>query len=117
MSKWDSEITEEKLQDQIKAAKEAWKKLRFKVEKVYYSPIDKHFYFYISDSEGVGRHYSYSTSLFKCLENLSEKELAEVTLLGNRAIEWERLDIQICLDKLLDGIQMIDDWMKNLSEY
>jgi hypothetical protein len=113
MSKWDSELTEEKLKDQIKAAKEKWKEQKIKLEEVYYE--DECLYCIISGNRG-GKLLWFNKREFKCLKGVSDRDIAKVILLGDRAIQWKELDIIIGFDKLFEGIQLQEDWAKSISE-
>lgn len=113
-SKWDSELTEEKLQDQIEAAREIWRQQRIKLEEVYYE--NECLYFVISGGTYTAKLRWFNKREFKCLEFLSDEQIAKVKPLGDRAIQWEEQDIQICLDRLFDGIQLVDDWIVNLGK-
>ena len=50
----------------------------------------------------------------KFLKGKTEEEIAKVSLLGDSAIQWEELDIQIGLDDLLMSIQLRENWLNNL---
>lgn len=115
MSKWDNELTEEKLRDQIKTAKGKWKEQKIKLKEVYYE--DECLCFVVLDEmKDIERLLSFHKTRFKCLIGVSDEDIAKVSLLGDRAIQWEDLDIQICLDKLLDGIQLKEEWLVDLSK-
>ena len=113
MSMWDSELTEEKLKDQIKAAKKKWTEQRIKLEEVYYE--DECLYCIISGNRGAKLLW-FNKREFKCLEGISDKDITKVSLLGDRAIQWEELNISIGFDKLFEGIQLQEDWTKSISE-
>jgi hypothetical protein len=114
-NKWDSEFTEEKLQDQIKAAKSKWKELRFKVAKVEYQPFNGYFYLYFTDGEGQEDIYTFEKNQIKVLENVEDSELVKIAVLGDRAIQLEELNIQIGVEELLYGLQTINNWLKGIK--
>lgn len=111
---WESELTEEKLQDQIKAAKEKWKEQRIKLEEVCYE--NDCLYFVISGGVYTAKLLWFNKRKFKCLENLSDEDIAKVKPLGDRAIQWEDQNIQLSLDRLFDGIQLKDEWLVDLGK-
>lgn len=113
MSKWDSELTEEKLQDQIKAAKDRFKEQKIKLKEVYYE--DECLHFIISDEmKDIERLLSFHKTKFRCLIGISDEDISRVSFLGDRAIQWKDLNIQIGLDKLLDGIQLKEEWLESI---
>lgn len=118
MSKWSSELTEEKLKDQITSAKEKYKSFRVRVVEVSYDPENQQISLVVEDDRVANKTYLYlyDKTEFKCLERVSDEDLKEVSLLGSRAIQWEKLDIQIGLDKLLEGIQIMHNWLLDLHK-
>ena len=49
------------------------------------------------------------------LDILGDDEIEKVSLLGERAIQWEDLDIQIGLDDLLMSVQLRENWLNSLT--
>jgi len=115
-SKWDLELTEEKLQDQIRAAKEKSKQLRFKVTKIEYQPFNKYFYLYFIDDGGQEDIYAFEKSQVKVLESIDDEQLLKINVLGDAAIQLEELDIHIGVEELLYGLQTINSWLKGLKK-
>jgi|SRR4028119_2455680 hypothetical protein len=104
----------EDLQNQVKAAKEKYKELKVKVTKVDYDPFNETFYIYFVYESGQEDIYCFEKSQIKCLENLADNELLKVSALGERAIQFEELDIQIGVEELLYGLQIINSWLHSL---
>lgn len=120
MSKYT--FNEEKLYWEIKAAKEKYKEIHWKVSSVScrknvreldltfelkeeYRLEDCHYYdSYVLDI--------YNLKIFK---DKTGEEIEKVSLLGDRAIQWEELDIQIGLEDLLMSIQLKEDWLNSLK--
>lgn len=114
-SKWDSQLTKENLQNQIKPAKEKWKELYWKVVEVSYYGKGGDIVVWLSDGNGRKRVERIFKDTTKCLKCLTEEEVAKVTLLGDRAIQWEELDIQLGLEKLLMFVQLREEWEDSLA--
>lgn len=89
------------------------RKQRIKLEQVYYE--DECLYFIISGNKGPKLLW-FNKKDFKCLKGVSDENIAKVSLLGDRAIQWEELGIQIELDKLFDGIQLKEDWCESINK-
>jgi hypothetical protein len=106
------EFTEEQLREEIRVAKEKWKEQKIKLENVYYE--DECLHFVISGNKGAKLLW-FNKRDFKCLKGLSDENIKKVKPLGNRAIQWEELDIEIGLDKLFDGIQLKEEWVESLK--
>ena len=122
-NKWDSEFTVDKLRDQIVAAKNEYQKLHWKVLSVEcresvrevdltfelkkeYKLEDCHEYTY----------YTLDIYNFKIFKNKTDEEIEKVSLLGERAIQWKDLDIEIGLNDLLMSIQLRENWLNNLNQ-
>lgn len=114
MSKWDSELAKLASKDQIEAAKEKWKMQKVKLIKVYYEDDCLHFII-LNKILNIQQALCFSKRKFKCLNGFSDEDIAQVELLGDRAIRWEKLDIDLGLDKLLDGIQLKCEWLEDLK--
>jgi len=121
MSNWD--FNEEKRRWEIKAAKEKWKEIHWKVSSVScrkdvreidltfelkeeYRLEDCHYYdSYVLDI--------YNLKIFK---DKTGEEIEKVSLLGERAIQWKELDIHIGLEDLLLSIQLRENWLNSLGK-
>lgn len=104
MSNWNSELT-----------KENYKQLKLKITRVEYEPFNESFYLYFIDEKEQEDIYCLEKNSIKVLKNLTDKELLKVNILGERAIQFEEVDIQIELDGLLNGLQMINSWLDALK--
>lgn len=122
MIRWDNKLTEGRLQDQIKAAKEAYQNIHWKIFHVEYWESTKSLLLLFELKKkyrvsGQKHRTSFAVEIqeFKCLSELDEKEIEKVSLLGERAIQWEDLDIQIGLDDLLMSVQLRENWLNSLK--
>lgn len=122
MSKWKNELIEEKLQDQIQAARQVYQNVHWRVFQVEYWESTKSLLLLFELKEeyrisGQKHRTSFAVEIqeFKCLSELDEKEIEKVSLLGERAIQWEDLDIQIGLDDLLMSVQLRENWSNSLK--
>lgn len=115
MSKWDNELTEEKLKNQIKAAKDKWKELKWKIIKVEYECFNETFYLYFINDKGQEDLYCFEKNQVKVLQNFADNELLKVSVLGERAIQFKELDIQIGVEELLYGLQTVNSWLNSLK--
>lgn len=107
-------FNEEKLYWEIKAAKEKYKEIYWKVTKVHHH--DYRLEITLKSKKEDKEECKYiPVNCFKCLEGKSIWDIKEVSLLGERAIQWEKLDIQIGLDNLLLSVQFYDEWLESLK--
>jgi hypothetical protein len=115
-------FNEEKLYWEIKAAKEKWKEIYWKVSSVScrkdVREID--LTFELKEEyrlEDCHCYDSYVLDIYnlKIFKGKTGEEIEKVSLLGERAIQWEELDIQINLDDLLMSIQLRENWLNSLK--
>lgn len=78
--------------------------LTFELKEEYRLQDCHHYNFYILDIYD-----------FKIFKDKTEEEIGKVSLLGERAIQWKDLDIQIGLEGLLLSIQLRENWLNNLK--
>lgn len=100
----------------IKVAKQEYLKLSVKLYDVYYDSGSECIYFLVRDSEDNEDEYCFERYDFKCLDGILDEDLKGVSLLGSRAIQWKKLNIQIAVQGLLEGIQTINSWKKGLKK-
>jgi len=98
------------------------KKMHWKIEGVTYFPSTKsiELIFYLKDeyrSDTSINIFPYAIPVidFKCLIDKTEEEITKVTLLGEEAIQWEKLDIHVGLEKLLMSIQLLEEWENSIT--
>jgi len=115
-------LNNQELQDQIKVAKEKHKEIYWKIFEVEYWKSTKslNLLFELEKEYRVSgqKHFTGFTveiSEFKCLKGKTEEQIEKVSLLGDRAIQWEELDIQIDLEDLLTSIQLRENWLNSLK--
>lgn len=115
-------FNEEMLYGKIKAAKEKYKEPHWKIFEVEYWKSTKslNLLFELEKKFRVpGQKYFtgfvVEISEFKCLKGKTDEEIEKVSLLGDRAIQWEGLDIQIDLEDLLLSVQLRENWLNSLK--
>lgn len=113
MIKTIRELEENKM---IEIAKQEYLKLSVTLYDVYYDSGAEYIYFLVRDSEGNEDEYGFERYDFKCLDDILDEDLKGVSLLGSRAIQWKKLNIQIGVQELLEGIQVINNWKKGLKK-
>ena len=125
MSKRNNELTEEKLQSQIQADKQVYQDIHWKLMEVEYRRYRECINFIFELKKECPKYhvpgqkpyteFSIDVSKFKCLKGKTDDEIEKVSLLGERAIQWEDLDIQIGLDDLLMSVQLRENWIEILK--
>jgi len=110
MSEWNFELTE----DQIEIAKNKYKEIYWEVVSVGH--YDYRFEILLrSKKDGKQECKHTPVGYFKCLQGKSDWEIKNVSVLGERAIQWENLDIQIDLELLLQATQLEHEWLEDLK--
>jgi hypothetical protein len=100
--------------EQIKIAKDKYKEIYWEVVNVQHHDYRLEILLR-SKKDGKQECKHIPIGYFKCLQGKSDWDLKGVNVLGERAIQWENLDIQIDLELLLQAIQLEHEWLEDLK--
>lgn len=114
-SKWEKDLTEEKLKKQIEKAKAAWVQAASnepRAEAIKYSRVKK----LITIKLTNGAQFIFPPNLLEGLGDASPDELADVHLSGSGdSVHWEQLDVDFSIPGLVSGILGTQAWMSELG--
>ena len=102
----------------MKSAKEKYKEIYWAIYKAEYNPTNAQLEITLinqNSDKGEVEIYYLDVANIKGLKSKTEEEIAKVSLLGERDIQWKELDIKLGLEKLLMSVQLLEEWVKSLE--